>query len=354
MKRQFLLAAACSVLLAAGAAPAVGPGIAKQLSREIADTVEKVMPSVVVVRTEATHYYRAYDLFYGRRYTIPQVMAGLGSGMIIDAQGHILTSRHVVAGAQEVTIVLNDETTLKAEIVGMDATTDLAVLKIEKADKLKLVPISLGDSDALRVGEMVIAAGSPFSLASSVTMGIVSQKGRSVGVLPFEDFIQTDAPINPGNSGGPLIDLDGRMVGINSVIQTSGASQGNIGIGFAVPVNLARRVVDSILKSGRFERPWLGIAWDDVDQEPEAGAPRGILVAEVYRGTPAAKAGLRPGDVLLKADELPLNTSHDLMRAVLTRAVGDRINLQVRRGRQILPLSVPTAAMPAADEVERE
>ncbi len=354
MKRLFLSAFVGSVLLAASAAPAVGPGIAKQLSREIADTVEKVMPSVVVVRTEATRYYRAYDVFFGRRFVIPETQAGQGSGMILDAKGHILTSRHVVAGAQDITVVMNDETQLKATVVGMDANTDLAVLRVENAGKVKLTPIALGDSAAVRIGEMVIAIGSPFSLASSVTMGVVSQKGRSVGVLPFEDFIQTDAPINPGNSGGPLVDLDGRMIGINAVIQTSGASQGNIGIGFAVPVNLAKRVAESLIAHGRFERPWLGIEWDELRAAPEPGTPRGIQVAAVYRGTPAAKAGLRPGDILLKAAGIALNSSHDLQRALISRAIGERIDLEVRRGSKVIPMSVVTARMPAIDEIEAE
>ncbi len=354
MKRLCLLSVVGSAVLAASAAPAVGPGIAKQLSRELADTVEKVMPSVVVVRTEATRYYRAYDMFFGRRYMIPEVQAGQGSGSILDTEGHILTSRHVVAGAQEITVVLNDETELKAEVVGMDGNTDLAVLRVANPGKVKLTPIALGDSAASRIGEMVIAVGSPFSLASSVTMGVISQKGRSVGVLPFEDFIQTDAPINPGNSGGPLVDMDGRMVGVNAVIQTSGASQGSIGIGFAVPVNLARRVAESLIKHGRFERPWLGIAWDEVRAAPEPGSPKGILVAAVYRGTPAAKAGLKPGDILLKAAGIPLNSSHDLQRAVISKAIGERIEVEVRRDSKIVPMSVQTARMPSVDEIETE
>ncbi|MCX7819902.1 MAG: trypsin-like peptidase domain-containing protein [Kiritimatiellae bacterium] len=325
---------------------AAGPGLAKQLSREIADTVAKVMPSVVVVRTEATRYLRAYDLFFGRRLMIPQILSGQGSGMIIDREGHVLTSRHVVAGAEDITVVLNDQTELNAKIVGMDATTDLALLKVEPPPGRGLTPIEFGDSDALRVGEIVIAIGSPFSLAGSVTMGVVSQKGRTVGVLPFEDFIQTDAPINPGNSGGPLVDLDGRMVGVNAVIQTSGASQGNIGIGFAVPVNLARRVAESLRRTGRFERPWLGIAWDEIETPPEPGQPRGLRVAAVFRNTPAARAGLRPGDVILRIAGQPVASSHDLLRALLSQPVGTPLELEVRRGRHTLRVAVTTARMP--------
>ncbi len=345
MKRMVPVVVAVVVVLA-GVAQAAGPGLAKQLSREIADTVAKVMPSVVVVRTEATRYLRAYDLFFGRRLMIPQILSGQGSGMVIDREGHVLTSRHVVAGAEDITVVLNDQTELKAQIVGTDPTTDLALLKVDVPEGRTLTPIEFGDSDALRVGEIVIAIGSPFNLAGSVTMGVVSQKGRTVGVLPFEDFIQTDAPINPGNSGGPLVDLDGRMVGINAVIQTSGASQGNIGIGFAVPVNLARRVAESLRRTGRFERPWLGIAWDELEAAPEPGQPRGIRVAAVFRNTPASRAGLRAGDVILRISGQPISTSHDLLRALLSKPIGATLELEVRRGRQTLRLPVTTDRMP--------
>ncbi len=327
-------------------AVAAGPSLAKQLSREIADVVEKVMPSVVVVRTEATRYIRAYDLFFGRRLAIPQILAGQGSGMIIDREGHVLTSRHVIAGAEQIVVVLHDETALSASVLGSYANTDLAVLRIRKPKGLELKPIEFGDSDAIRVGELVIAIGSPFSLASSVTLGVVSQKGRSVGVLPFEDFIQTDAPINPGNSGGPLVDLDGRMIGVNAIIQTSGASQGNIGIGFAVPGNLARRVAESIIRTGRFERPWLGIAWDEDVDPPEPGQPRGVRVAAVYRNTPAAKAGLRPGDVIVRIGNQPVQSSHDLLRVVMTQPVGTTFQLQVRRDGRLLTIPITTARMP--------
>lgn len=344
------LAAGCLIV---GAAPA-DAGLAKQLSREVADTVAKVMPSVVVVRTEATRLFRAYDIFFGRRYTIPHVQSGQGSGMIIDRDGHVLTSRHVVAGAQEITVVLNDETALPATVVGMDANTDLAVLKVEKPPALALTPIEIGDSDAIRVGEFVIAIGSPFSLASSVTLGVISQKSRSVGVLPFEDFIQTDAPINPGNSGGPLVDMDGRMIGVNAVIQTAGASQGNIGIGFAVPANLAKRVAESIVRTGRFERPWLGIAWDPVPEAGNGDGPRGLRVAAVFRHTPAAKAGLKEGDVVLRIAGQPVNSPKDLMRAVLNKPVGSAFPMECRRGNRILNMTVTSARMPDRFDLEEE
>ncbi len=334
-------------------ADAASPSLARQLGREIADTVARVMPSVVVVRTEAMRYLRAYDWFYGR-ITIPQVLQGQGSGMIIDPQGYVLTSRHVVAGAQEIQVVLDDGTPLRATIVGMDANTDLAVLKVEKPRSLTLRPIEWGDSDALRVGEFVIAIGSPFSLASSVTLGIVSQKGRSVGLLPLEDFIQTDAPINPGNSGGPLVDMDGRVVGVNAVIQTSGAAPGNIGIGFAVPINLARRVAEAIIRTGRFERPWLGISMDELPPSEDPSQPRGVRVVMVYRGTPAARAGLRPDDVIVRVNGQPVNGARDLLRVVMAQPVGATLDLEVRRNGEVRRLSVRTTAMPPISELHEE
>ena len=334
------------------AAPAAGPGVLKQFSTELADTVEKIMPSVVVVRTEAVRYHRAYDLFFGRRLTIPERLAGQGSGVFIDAEGHVLTSRHVVAGAEQVEVVMSDETALTAEVVGMDANTDLAVLKVKKPAGLKITPVAMGNSDVLRIGEFVIAVGSPFSLSSSVTLGVVSQKGRSVGILPFEDFIQTDAPINPGNSGGPLVDIEGRLIGINAVIQTSGYSQGSIGIGFAVPVNLARRVADSIIRTGTFERPWIGIAPAEGSRRPgrEGKEADGLMIGGVFGNTPAAKAGLREGDVIARADGQPVNSIQDLQRVILSRKLGEKILFIVSRDSRRIELSIPTEAMPAFDE----
>ncbi len=322
------------VMAAEVAAPAPRGGLLKQLSQESADTVEKVMPSVVVIRTQVTRAVQAYDLFWGRVYTVPEVQAGQGSGMIYDKEGHVLTSRHVVADAQEIEVILHDETVCTATVVGTDPSTDLAVLRLEwPKDAPAPVPITPGDSDRLRVGEFVIAIGSPFSLRSSVTLGVVSQKGRSVGLLPFEDFIQTDAPINPGNSGGPLVDVEGRLVGINAVIQTANPQvQGSIGIGFAVPVNLARQVADSIIRTGQFERPWIGIA-------PRAARRDGkpvVLVAGVYEQTPAEQAGIRPGDIIEKLGGQAIQHVQDLQRAIVGRKFDERIPVELwRRGRTI-------------------
>jgi S1-C subfamily serine protease len=191
----------------------VSPNAARMFGNAIADVVEKTMPSVVVVRTETVKNRYARDWLFGYVYKIPERLAGQGSGVIINDDGYILTNNHVIDDASSVEVVLNDGTKLPAEIIGRDPHTDLSVLRILETDELQVAAVEIGDSDELRVGEFVIALGSPFSLASSVTLGIVSQKGRSIGMLPFEDFIQTDAAVNQGNSGGPLLDVDGRLVG---------------------------------------------------------------------------------------------------------------------------------------------
>jgi len=321
-------------------------GVARQLGNAFADAVERVMPAVVVVRTESTAMHAVRDMFLGGYVGIPERLAGQGSGVIISREGHVLTSHHVIRGAQEIEVVLHDGTKHPARLVGRDPWTDLAVLKIEAGAGEEFTPIESGDSDRLRVGEFVIAVGSPFSLDSSVTAGIVSQKGRSVGLLPYEDFIQTDAPINPGNSGGPLVDVEGRMVGINAVIQTGGPyAQGNIGIGFAVPVNLAMRVAEALIAKGRMERPWIGV---QLREQEEAGGtdPRGVLVGEVFENSPAARCGLRDGDLITSVDGEPVHSVRAVQRLVFRRDAGDSAQFEVRRGPQVMEFEVVTETMP--------
>jgi serine protease Do len=325
---------------------AVSPNAARQFGNAIADVVEKTMPSVVVVRTEARQYRVARDWFFGHMYRIPERLAGQGSGVIFSKDGFVLTNNHVVDGADSVEIVLNDGTKLPARVVGMDAHTDLAVLQIEAEDGRDFPAIERGDSDALRVGEFVIALGSPFSLSSSVTLGVVSQKGRSIGLLPFEDFIQTDAAVNKGNSGGPLLDVDGRLVGINTVIQTAGMSEGNIGISFAVPVNLAMNVAESIMRTGRWERPWIGILMRETEE--------GVRVMEVVPNSPAGRGGLVAGDVIRAVDGRLMETIRDVQQTIFKRAIGDAAALTVVRDGEDVALALTTEAMPAPALMLRE
>lgn len=322
------------------------PNPLRAFGTQIADLVERVLPSVVVIRTEAIRYQLGRDRFFGQLYRIPQRTAGQGSGVIISEDGYVLTSNHVVDQAQQVDVVLDDGTVYPAEMVGSDGHTDLAVLRIQAPADTRFRPIAFGDSDELRVGEVVIAIGSPFSLNSTVTMGIVSQKGRAIGMLPYEDFIQTQAPINPGNSGGPLVDADGRMVGINAAIHAGGAmAGGNVGIGFAVPANLAMRVADSLMKTGGIVHPWIGIL-----MEP---ALHGVGIEEVFRDSPAERGGVRRGDVITHVNGVPIQEPLDVRRAIFQQGNAQTVYLTVQRSGETKDLEIMPEAMPHVDLLQR-
>ena len=305
--------------------------IARDLNRAIADAVEKVMPSVVVIRTEKVQQVltlvpRDPFGFMQEVRSVDAELAGEGSGVIIDDRGYIITSFHVIDGAKWIEVVLNDGTKLEAEEVGHDKATDLAVLKVKQEGGSYPV-VEFGDSDALRVGEMVIAIGSPFSLQSSVTVGHVSQKGRRMQVLPYEDFIQTDVAINEGNSGGPLIDVDGRLVGINAAILTE-AQQKGIGIAFAIPSNLSTVIAKSLIENGAHEWPWVGASFGT---NLVAGEDR-LRITRIWRDTPAARAGLQVGDLVLEANGKPVENEYDVNRIIFNHSVGDTVSLLVRSG----------------------
>jgi Do/DeqQ family serine protease len=256
---------------------------------------------------------------------------GKGSGFIIDPQGYVVTNNHVVGGAERVTVELSDGRELPARVVGADPQTDIALLKVEAGAPLPHV--SFGNSDGLRVGEWVLAMGNPFGLGGTATAGIVSARGRQIGAGPYDDFIQTDAPINPGNSGGPLFGANGEVVGVNTAIFSP--SGGNVGIGFAVPSNLAKRVVADLRDDGKVERGWLGVSLQPLDAELAAAVglpePRGALVAGVEPGSPAARAGLRAGDVVLEVGGRPVRNPRDLAAAVAEAKPGAALALAVSR-----------------------
>ena len=265
----------------------------------------------------------------------------LGTGFIIDKEGLILTNNHVVEQTEEIKIRLSDEKEFKAEIVGRDPKTDLALIKI-KSDKA-LIPLSLGDSDKVDVGDWVVAIGNPFGLGNTVTAGIISAKYRQIGGGPYDNFIQTDASINPGNSGGPLLNLNGEVIGVNSAIFSE--SGGNIGIGFAIPINMAKELLPQ-LRKGKVSRSWLGVMIQNITPELKdklgLDTDEGALVSDVISGAPAEKAGIKRGDVILQFDGKAIRSSRDLPFVVASTPIGKTVPVEVMRGNQRMNLQVKT------------
>jgi serine protease Do len=256
---------------------------------------------------------------------------GSGSGVIVSADGYILTNNHVVAGADEVTVRLSDNRELKANVVGTDRLTDVAVLKI---DAKGLVPARLGDSNEMEVGDWVVAIGSPFGLDQTVTAGIISAKGRAnVGITDYEDFIQTDAAINPGNSGGPLVNLRGEVIGINTAIASRNG--GNMGVGFAIPSRMVRSVMDNLIEHGHVERGWLGAVIQDLNAELAASfgfeGTDGVLIGDTVADGPAAKSGLKSGDIVVRYDGKPVKNVNELRNAVTDTKVNSDVTVEVFR-----------------------
>jgi Do/DeqQ family serine protease len=288
---------------------------------------------------------------YFRRRPREEPRAG-GSGVIVDRAGYILTNNHVIENALEITVRLSDSRKFRATLVGRDPKTDLAVLKVEASAPLPTA--ELGDSERLRVGQWVVAIGNPFGLDRTVTVGIVSATARTrVGVTTYENFIQTDASINPGNSGGPLLNLDGRVIGINTAIVAAGQ-----GIGFSIPINEARSVMGQLIARGKVVRGWLGAAIQDITDELATSfgvrEREGVLVADVMKGGPGETAGLRPGDVIVQLGTTKIREVPDLQRRVANVAPGDSIDLGVIRDGARRRLTVRVGEMPAEDTTVAE
>ncbi|PZP31987.1 MAG: 2-alkenal reductase [Roseateles depolymerans] len=285
-----------------------------------------------------------FDLFGPRGQRGAQL--GLGSGVIISADGVLLTNNHVVEGAADIEVQLSDGRQVRATLVGTDPETDVAVLKI---DLPNLPVIPLGDAKGLQVGDAVLAIGNPFNVGQTVTSGIVSALGRNqLGINVFENFIQTDAAINPGNSGGALVDERGRLVGINTAIFSR--SGGSLGIGFAIPVDVARQVADSLLKDGVVTRGWIGVQPRDLTPELadalKLGEARGVLVAGVVKGAPAALAGIKPGDVLVRIGTQAIGSPAELLSTVAALKPRSQVEAQVQRERRTLTLTLNVAQRP--------
>ncbi len=306
---------------------------------------EKVTPAVVNIRAErmraVDRISPLFEEFFGDIFKVPpseQRERSLGSGFILSEDGYILTNEHVVSGAEQIKVRLTDQRVFPGQIVGVDPKTDVAVIKIDAEEPLPAVV--LGDSDRLRVGQWALAIGNPFGLDSTLTVGVISATGRTdVGIEDYENFVQTDASINPGNSGGPLLNIYGEVVGVNTAIVASGQ-----GIGFAIPINLARQIADQLISTGEVTRGWLGVSIQPLDAElaESFGLDRvtGALVTRVLPDTPAARAGLQRGDVLLRFNGKPVRSVKELQLLVASSALGEGIPVEVLREGTQLTLEV--------------
>jgi Do/DeqQ family serine protease len=328
-------AAAGPTVTVAAAAPA--PAAVPVAS--YAGVVDKVMPAVVTVRIEKraaavpTGADDLFEQFFGPRFRTPRgVERGLGSGVIVSGDGYILTNNHVVDGAEEVKVELPDKRSFTAKVVGTDPPSDLAVIKIDASD---LPTLTLGNSDAVRVGDVVLAIGNPLGVGETVTSGIISAKGRTTGIGDgsYEDFLQTDAPINRGNSGGALVNASGDLIGINSQIMTP--TGGNIGLGFAIPVNMAKHVMTELIEHGSVQRARLGVTVQSVTSDIAAslGLPsaKGALVNSVEEGSPAAHAGIRQGDVITRFNGEEIADGNALRNEVASSKPGATVPLEIVR-----------------------
>jgi serine protease Do len=325
----------------------------KMVPASFADVAAKVAPAVVNISTVRLVRQVApaegfmdpwtqdfFDQFYGQQPDRYYAQPSLGTGVVIDKRGFILTNNHVVAKASEIVVKFKDGKEVKAEVVGSDPTTDLAVIRVRGGDNWPAA--ELGDSDQIRVGDWVIAVGSPFGLEQTVTSGIISAKGRTIGQGPYDDFLQTDASINPGNSGGPLVNMDGQVIGINTAIFSN--SGGSMGIGFAVPISMAAKVYGDLVKTGSVHRGWLGVVIQPMTRELaqhfKLKDTEGVLVSALISGGPAERAGLKAGDVILAINGKTIGAPNELSRSVAQLQPGQTAGLNVLREGEPLEIKV--------------
>ena len=342
---------------------------AKTVPSSFADLAEKLMPSVVNIASTQTikttsNPFKNFqfppgspfeDMFKEFNKQTERKATGLGSGFIIDEKGIVVTNNHVIQGAEDIVVSVNGSTEYKAKVLGTDPYMDLAVLQIVSDEKFETV--SFGDSDKARVGDWVIAIGNPYGFGGTVTSGIISSRNRDIGLTRYDDFIQTDASINVGNSGGPLFNLDGEVIGINTAIIAPGQS-GSIGIGFAIPSNPASNVISQLIEFGETKRGWLGVRIQEVTKEiaevEQLEKEEGALVASVSEKSPAYKAGIKAGDIILEFDGKKIDTMRTLPKLVAQTEVGKKVTLKIWRNQKLISKKVLLGRLESSEEFKAE
>jgi len=340
----------------------------KNIPSSFADLAEKLMPSVVNISTTQTIKTTSNpfpfefppgspleDMFKEFNKSTERKATALGSGFVIDKKGIVVTNNHVIQGAEDIFVSVNGSEEYKAKVIGKDPYMDLAVLQIDSKDKF--TPVNFGDSDKARVGDWVIAIGNPFGFGGTVTSGIISARNRDIGLTRYDDLIQTDASINQGNSGGPLFNLKGEVVGINTAIIAPGSS-GSIGIGFAIPSNPASKVISQLIKYGETKRGWLGVRIQQVTQEiadvEKLENAEGALVASVSEKSPADKAGIKAGDIILEFDGKKINAMRDLPKLVAQTEVGKKVILKIWRNQKLISKKVLLGRLESSEQFKAE
>ncbi len=337
--------------------------ISNSIPGSFADLAERLMPSVVNISTTQTVVTRSNpfpglefppgspfeDMF--KEFGTPQKRqaTALGSGFIIDAKGIVVTNNHVIQDAEDIIVRVDGDKEFKAKVIGADPLSDIAVLQIES--KEIFTPVKFGDSDRARIGDWVIAIGNPFGLGGTVTSGIISARNRSIGLARYEDYIQTDASINSGNSGGPLFDMKGDVIGINTAILGRG---GSIGIGFSIPSNSAKKVIDQLIEFGETKRGWLGVRIQDVTKEiaevEKLNEPRGALVASVAENSPSDKAGIKAGDIILEFDGTKINQMKELPKIVAQTKVGKLVDVKIWRNKKEISKKIKLGRLETSED----
>ena len=335
----------------------------QNIPNSFADLAERLMPSVVNISTTQTVVTRSNpfpnfqfppgspfeDMF--KEFGTPQERqsSALGSGFIIDQNGIVVTNNHVIDGAEDIVVQINGDKEFKAKVIGADPLSDIAVLQLET--KEKFIPIKFGDSDKARIGDWVIAIGNPFGLGGTVTSGIISARNRSIGLARYEDYIQTDASINSGNSGGPLFDMNGDVIGINTAIL---GRSGNVGIGFSIPSNSAKIVIDQLIKFGETKRGWLGVRIQDVTKEiadvEKLDEPRGALVASVAANSPSDEAGVKAGDIILEFNGEKIQEMKELPILVAKTEVGKKVKVKIWRNKKEITKTITLGRLETSED----